>query len=92
MTKEEIINRIWERLEISKKEAAQAAEEVLNAVKEALANSDRVKIGGFGTFEVKQRKARMGRNPKTGEEALIKEGRTIKFKAGKPLKMTIADS
>jgi DNA-binding protein HU-beta len=92
MTKEEIVHRVWEKVDLNKKDAARAVAEVLDCIKTTLARGEKVKIGGFGTFEVRERKARIGRNPKTGEEAMITAGKTVKFKAGKPLKARIANS
>ncbi len=90
MTKEDIVNRIWENLDLSKKDAAEVVERLLLCFKDVLKKEDRLKIGGFGVFEVRRRKARLGRNPKTGEKAEIKEGYTIKFKPGKTLKQAIS--
>ena len=65
---------------------------MLSTMKEVLATGEKLKFGGFGVFEVKPRKPRIGRNPKTGEEAMIKAGKTIKFKPGKPFKTKVAKS
>jgi integration host factor subunit alpha len=89
VTKEDIVNRIWNQVNLNKKESAHVVETIISSVKDVLARGDKLKIGGFGVFEVKDRKARMGRNPKTGEEAEIKAGKTIKFKPGKPLKQEV---
>ena len=58
----------------------------MDVVKDALVNGDKVALTGFGTFEVAERAARKGRNPKTGEEILIPASKAPKFKAGKALK------
>ena len=89
MTKEDIVNKIWNQVKLNKKQSAMVVEIIINGIKEVLSRGDKLKIGGFGVFEVKNRKARMGRNPKTGEEAEIKQGKTIKFKPGKPLKQNV---
>ena len=72
----------------------QRAEEVVNGVFEeiiaALKKGDKVNISGFGTFLVSERKARMGRNPKTGETIQISSSRAAKFKAGKTLKESLS--
>ena len=91
MTKEDIVNRVWENLDLSKKEAGEVIEQLLESFKNVLESGEKLKIGGFGVFEVRSRKARMGRNPKTGEQAEIKEGKTIKFKPGKTLKQLVAE-
>ncbi|MBN2054446.1 HU family DNA-binding protein [bacterium] len=93
MTKEDIVIRVWNRLDhFNKKESAEIVDALLDTMKTVLANGEKLKFGGFGVFEVKRRKPRIGRNPKTGEEAQIKEGQTIKFKPGKPFKTAIAES
>ena len=89
MTKEDIVNKIWNQVDLNKKQSANVVEIIINSIKDVLVRGDKLKIGGFGVFEIKNRKARMGRNPKTGEEAEIKQGKTIKFKPGKPLKQDV---
>ena len=89
MTKDEIVNRVWENLDLNKKQAAEIVDQTIVCIKDVLQSGEKLKIGGFGVFEVRLRKARLGRNPKTGEKAEIKEGRTIKFKPGKTLKQSI---
>ncbi len=92
MTKEDIVSRIWENLDLSKKQSSEIVEKLIENIKTVLQQEERLKIGGFGVFEVRKRKARMGRNPKTGENAEIKEGKSIKFKPGKTLRQMIADN
>jgi len=89
VTKEDIVNRIWENLDFTKKRSSDIVEELMDCLKETLTDGEKLKIGGFGVFDVRYRKARTGRNPRTGEKAAIKEGRTIKFKAGKTLKQSV---
>ena len=91
MTKEDLVNCIWEQLNLSKKESVEIVEQILTNMKNVLKNGEKLKIGGFGVFEVRKRKSRMGRNPKTGEAAEIKAGYTIKFKPGKTLRQAVAD-
>ncbi len=91
MTKEHIVNRIWDNLDITRTEAAEAVDILIDTLKTCLKEEEKLKFGGFGVFEVRHRKARMGRNPKTGKPAEIKEGKTIKFKPGKPLKMAVLE-
>ena len=90
MTKEDIVNRIWENLQLSKKQSAEIVDVVIDEMKNILFHGEKLKIGGFGVFEVRERKPRMGRNPKTGESAAITAGKTIKFKPGKTLKQSVA--
>lgn len=93
MTKQDIVSRVWNHPQLkslSKKQAAEVVDALLDSMKGVLASGERLKFGGFGVFEVKHRKARMGRNPKTGQEAMIRAGRTVKFKPGKPLKLVVA--
>lgn len=92
MTKDDIVTRVWNGLNLNKKQSTEVVETAIDLVKEVLSSGEKLKFGGFGAFEVKERKSRMGRNPKTGESAEIKAGKTIKFKAGKPLKTVVADS
>ena len=91
MKKKDIINALYEK-EIS--ESKIAAERTLNAIidilKEGLSNEGSVQIIGFGSFSIKERAARKGRNPKTGEEIDIKASKTIKFRPGKKLKEFVA--
>ncbi len=90
MTKEDIVNRVWENLDLSKKEAGEVVEQLLDCFKDVLKDGEKLKISGFGVFEVRERSSRMGRNPKTGEKAEIKAGYTIKFKPGKTLKQAVS--
>lgn len=64
-------------------------EATLKAIENALANGENVHLVGFGNFEVVERNERMGRNPKTGEEAVIPASKAVKFKAGKNLKAIV---
>jgi len=91
VTKEDLVNCIWEKMNLSKKESADIVEQILDGIKAVIESGDKLKIGGFGVFEVRERKSRMGRNPKTGEAAEIKAGHTIKFKPGKTLRQSVAD-
>ncbi len=70
----------------TKKDAQMAVETLLNAIKDSLKKKDPVTISGFGTFKVKETKARMGRNPKTGESIQIPAKKKIAFRASKELK------
>lgn len=86
MNKTELIVAMAEKAEISKKDAVKALTAFTNVVADTLVDGDKVAITGFGTFEVVERAARAGRNPKTGETIEIAASKSPKFKAGKTLK------
>lgn len=86
MNKTELIAAVAEKAEISKKDAEKAIKAFTDAVAEELVNGGKVQLVGFGTFEVAERAAREGRNPKSGETMTIAASKTPKFKAGKVLK------
>ena len=86
MTKEELIQKMAKEAGIPKTKAGNALSAFFKGVTTALKQGKRVSFVGFGTFSVGKRKARMGRNPRTGAEIKIPAGRVPKFKAGKALK------
>jgi DNA-binding protein HU-beta len=86
MTKEELIERVASTAGLSKADASGAVNTTLDSIKVALKKGQRVTLMGFGTFKVSKRKARMGRNPKTGEAIKIPAINVPKFTAGKRLK------
>ena len=90
MNKADLINALAERNGITKKEADKAVSSVLEIIEEALKNGDKVQIMGFGSFEVKKRAERIGRNPKTKESIEIPASVVPVFKAGKALKDAVA--
>ncbi|MFO7265523.1 MAG: HU family DNA-binding protein [Limnochordales bacterium] len=90
MNKTELIARVAEKTNLTKKAAGDAVEAVLEAITEALAGGDKVTLVGFGTFEVRNRAARRGVNPATGEAINIPASRVPAFKAGKQLKEMVA--
>ncbi len=90
MTKTELISAVAEKAGISKKDADKAVNAMFDAVAEALAGGDKVQIVGFGSFEVKSRSQRVGRNPRTKEEIVIPASKLPVFKAGKSLKEQVA--
>ena len=90
MNKTELINAVAEKAALSKKDAEAAVTAALDAVAAALAEGDEVRLVGFGTFEVKKRDARIGRNPKTKEEIQIPATKVPAFKPGKALKDIVA--
>ena len=82
MNKTELIAAVAEKAEISKKDAEKAIKAFTDAVAEELVKGGKVQLVGFGTFEVAERAAREGRNPKSGETMTIAASKTPKFKAG----------
>lgn len=90
MNKTELIAAVEEKADLSKKDAEAAITAAVEAITGALIEGEKVQLVGFGSFEVKTRAARVGRNPKTGEEIPISEARLPVFKAGKALKDAVA--
>lgn len=90
MNKTELIAAVAEKADLSKKDAEAAITAAVEAITGALIEGEKVQLVGFGSFEVKTRAARVGRNPKTGEEIPISEARLPMFKAGKALKDAVA--
>lgn len=86
MNKADLIDMIAESADISKAAATRALDTVFNGITEALKKGDQVTLVGFGTFQVRDRAARTGRNPKTGETIQIAASKNPAFKAGKALK------
>lgn len=89
MNKTELINAVAAKAEISKKDAEKALAAVLGSIEDALKAGDKVQLIGFGTFEVKERAARTGHNPKTGAAIEIAAAKVPAFKAGAALKNAI---
>lgn len=85
MTKKEFIEKYAVKTGLNKKEATEQIEAFLTTVEEALSEGDKIPFIGWGTFEVRQTKERLGRNPKTGVEVMIPARKVVKFKAGKKL-------
>ena len=90
MNKSELINAVAEQAALSKKDSEAAVTATLDAITSALAEGEEVRLVGFGTFEVKKREARTGRNPKTKEEIHIPATKVPSFKPGKALKDVVA--
>ena len=90
MNKTELIQAVATATEMSKKDAEAAVIATFEAVTTALQNGDKVQLVGFGSFEVKHRAARTGRNPKTKEEIQIAASKVPVFKAGKALKDAVS--
>ncbi len=86
MNKTELVAAVAAKAELSKKDAEAAVKAVVDSISEALADGDKVALVGFGTFDVKTRAARTGKNPRTGEKIEIPEAKVPSFKAGSALK------
>ncbi|HHW58301.1 MAG TPA: HU family DNA-binding protein [Clostridia bacterium] len=86
MNKADLVAKIAEKSELTKKDAEKALNAFIEAVEEALKSGDKVQLVGFGTFEVRERAERKGRNPQTREEITIPASKAPIFKAGKALK------
>ena len=86
MNKGELIEAVAASEDMSKAAAESCVNAVLDTVKQGVAKDTKVQIAGFGTFSIRTRKARKGRNPRTGEEIMIRASKTVGFKAGKALR------
>ncbi len=84
--KTDIIDKVVEVTGLTKKDATLAVDTVFSTIQESLAKGEKVQLIGFGNFEVRERAARKGRNPQTGEEIQIAASKVPAFKAGKALK------
>ncbi len=89
MTKAEIVNAMADKAGISKADAEKALKAFVDTITDALKAGDKVALVGFGTFSVRERAARTGQNPQTGEKIEISASKAPKFKAGKALKDAI---
>jgi integration host factor subunit alpha len=86
MTKADIIESVYEKVGFSKKESAEIVELVFDTIKETLERGEKIKISGFGNFIVRDKKARVGRNPQTGREIEISRRRVLTFRPSQVLK------
>ncbi|MGQ9571032.1 MAG: integration host factor subunit alpha [Thermodesulfovibrionales bacterium] len=89
MTKADLVDAIFEKIGLSKKEAQELIEILFDTIKQAFLEGESVKISGFGTFNVRKKTARRGRNPKTGEDLEITPRKTVTFRASNLLKSAI---
>lgn len=89
MNKTELIGAVAEKAQMTKKDAEKAVNAVLASIEDAMASGDKVQLVGFGTFEVRARAARTGRNPQTGKEIKIAATKVPAFKPGKALKDSV---
>ena len=91
MNKTELIAAVAEKTDLSKKDADAAVSAVLGAITDALKAGDKIQLVGFGTFEVRNRAAKQGRNPRTGETMTVPASKVPAFKAGKALKDAVSE-
>lgn len=89
MTKADIVERVADQCGVSKKDSIEMVESVFCILKDTLENGEEIKISGFGKFEVKNKRARKGRNPQTGDNITIEARRILSFKPSTILKNTI---
>jgi integration host factor subunit alpha len=89
MTKIDIIQNVYEKLGLSKKDSAEIVESVFEIMKDSLARGEKIKISGFGNFSVKEKKSRRGRNPQTGSEIEISARKVLTFKSSQVLRKTL---
>jgi len=85
MTKKEIVRTISEKLNMTQLKTKDIVQSVLDCIAEALVEEGRIELRNFGVFEVRKRAARKARNPKTGDEVMVRERHVVVFKAGKEL-------
>ncbi|MCD6269834.1 MAG: integration host factor subunit alpha [Deltaproteobacteria bacterium] len=86
MTKADMVGLVYERIGVSKREAASMVESIFDIIKESLEKGENVKISGFGSFNLREKKPRRGRNPQTGEEITISARRVLSFKSSNVLR------
>lgn len=90
MTKADLIDKVAKDTKLTKKDSASTIDAVIDAISRSLAKGDKVSLVGFGSFEVRKREARKGRNPQTGAEIKIAARKVPVFKPGKALKDAVA--
>jgi integration host factor subunit alpha len=89
MTKADIVEKIHAKMGLSKKESAEIAEVLFSIMKKTLEAGENLKISGFGHFTVKQKADRVGRNPQTGEQLIIKSRQVVTFKPSNILRLAV---
>ena len=89
MTKVDIVEKIHTTIGLSKKESLEMLESVLSIMKSTLEDGEKIKVHGFGNFEVRQKRGRIGRNPQTGEAVTIEARRVLTFKPSITLKQAV---
>ncbi len=86
LTKANIVDTVYSQTDLTKKEASDYVNQVLELMKETLESGEEIKVSGFGKFEVRKKGERIGRNPRTGDEILIPERKVLRFKVSQVLK------
>ena len=89
MNKNELVNAVAAQSELTKQDAAKAVDALFKTISDTLSKEEKIQLIGFGTFEVRERAARIGRNPQTGEEMQIAASKVPAFKPGKELKEAV---
>ncbi|WFF38564.1 integration host factor subunit alpha [Moraxella nasibovis] len=89
LTKADMIDRLTIRLRITRQDARKIVDKFFEEISQSLADGKEVKISGFGNFELKDKKSRPGRNPKTGESVPVKARRVVTFKAGQKFRTRV---
>jgi integration host factor subunit alpha len=89
MTKADLVSKIYDKVGLSKKESTIIVELIFEIIRTALENKNKVKISGFGNFNIRTKKVRRGRNPQTGEEIAITARNVLTFKASPVLKKAL---
>ena len=92
MTKADLVEAIHVKVGFSKKESADIVEMVFDTMKESLAHGEKIKVSGFGNFEVRDKRSRVGRNPQTGQEIEISARRVLTFKPSQVLRGTLKNA
>ena len=91
ITRLDLVNHLNEKLGLNKVESRELVEAFFNEIKKSLINNEEVKISGFGNFKILNKKESPGRNPKTGEPAIISARRVVTFKAGQKLRKKMSN-
>ena len=91
LTKADMAERLFEDLGLNKREAKEMVESFFDEIRESLAANEQVKLSGFGNFDLRDKRQRPGRNPKTGEEVPISARRVVTFRPGQKLKDRVDD-
>lgn len=86
MTKSELIEEVADRIDVPKNRASSIVNAIFESMKEALVEDERIELRGFGSFSIRNYDARVGRNPRTGEEVQVPPRKSVHFKVGKELK------
>ena len=89
LTKAEMAERLFDEMGLNKREAKELVEQFFEEVRKALENNQQVKLSGFGNFDLRDKRQRPGRNPKTGEEIPISARRVVTFRPGQKLKARV---